>query len=98
GKEQRLHLADLIQPFCEEVFISVRRDQQQELASGFKTLPDSFTDLGPYGAILSAFRDQPDTAWLVVACDLLPLDEQTVRFLIDHRNPSSVATAFINPQ
>ena len=96
GKPQREYAADLLRGFCEEVFISCRAEQQLE--SNFPTLPDSFIELGPYGAILSAFRQQPDRAWLVVACDLPLLDHATLAFLQKNRQSRRVATAFQNPQ
>ncbi|MBK9730828.1 MAG: NTP transferase domain-containing protein [Chitinophagaceae bacterium] len=97
GKEQRIFMAELLQQFCSEVFISCREDQQQEMDEKFKTIADTFIGLGPYGAILSAFREQPNAAWLVVACDLPLLEETIFRFLIEHRNTASVATAFESP-
>jgi molybdopterin-guanine dinucleotide biosynthesis protein A len=56
-------------------------------------IPDSFTDLGPYGAILSAFRYDPTAAWLVLACDLPLFDKAAVAELVSARSPRSVATA-----
>jgi len=97
GKEQRYYMTDLLKQFCREVFISCRADQQNEVDSHYKTLPDTFVDLGPYGAILSAFREKPDAAWLVVACDLPLLDIETLQYLVAHRNPSAVATTFESP-
>jgi len=97
GKEQRYYMADLLKQYCDEVFISCRADQQNEVDSHYKTLPDTFVDLGPYGAILSAFREKPDAAWLVVACDLPLLDIETLQYLVAHRNPSAVATTFESP-
>jgi molybdopterin-guanine dinucleotide biosynthesis protein A len=94
GKEQRYHIADVLKQHCNEVFISCRADQQQEIAEGYKTLPDTFTGLGPYGAILSAFREQPDSAWLVIACDMPLLDTETFGHLIANRNSSSIATTY----
>lgn len=94
GKEQRYYMAGLLKPLCEEVFVSCRADQQHDVDSAYQSLPDTFTGLGPYGAILSAFREKPDSAWLVVACDLPLLDEATLRYLADNRNPSAVATAY----
>lgn len=94
GKEQRYYVADLLQIICDRVFISCRQDQQDEMDHQYRTLPDTFNGLGPYGAILSAFREQPDSAWLVVACDLPFLDESILRFLVAHRNPYAVATTF----
>jgi len=94
GKEQRYHMADLMKPFCKDVFISCREDQQGDIGKGYQTLIDTFTGLGPYGAILSAFREKPDNAWLVVACDLPLLTEKTLDYLVSNRNSSSIATAY----
>jgi len=94
GKEQRYYMADMLNPFCNDVFISCRADQQQQINPGYPSLTDTFTGLGPYGAILSAFREKPDSAWLVIACDLPLIDENTLQYLIDYRNASSIATTF----
>lgn len=97
GKEQRYRLADLLQPLCREVFISCREDQRSQIPEDYNVLPDTFTGLGPYGAILSAFRAQPDSAWLVIACDLPLLDTETMQYLIGQRDTSKFATAFNSP-
>jgi molybdenum cofactor guanylyltransferase len=97
GKPQREYMADLLAPRCESVFISCRADQLADIPAPYRGLPDSFLDLGPFGAILSAFRAYPDAAWLVVACDLPLLDSATLQYLIQHRNPSRLATAFQSP-
>ncbi len=97
GKEQRYHMADLLQPFCNDVYISCRADQQNEIDKQYLTLPDTFTGLGPFGAILSAFREKPDNAWLIIACDMPLSDQQTLKYLIENRNPASVATAYQSP-
>lgn len=97
GKEQRYFMANLLKQFCDEVFISCRAELQDEIDNHYKTLPDTFVDLGPYGAILSAFREKPDAAWLVVACDLPLLEADTLQHLVAHRNSSAVATTFESP-
>lgn len=94
NKEQRYHIADILMQQCDDVFISCRTDQQLQLAEAYKALPDTFVNLGPYGAILSAFREQPDSAWLVVACDMPLLDSATLTHLIENRDPSSIATTY----
>jgi molybdopterin-guanine dinucleotide biosynthesis protein A len=94
GKEQRYYMADLLKEYCDEVYLSCRAEQQQEIAAGYQTLPDTFTGLGPFGAILSAFREKPDSAWLVVACDMPLLGAETFQHLINNRNSSSIATAY----
>ncbi|MBS1503272.1 MAG: NTP transferase domain-containing protein, partial [Bacteroidetes bacterium] len=49
------------------------------------------------GAILSAFREAPDCAWLVVACDLPLLDTEAIQFLIGNRDVSKIAAAYQSP-
>lgn len=97
GKPQREYMADIMAEFCTELVLSCRPGQLDETATNLHLLPDSFLGLGPFGAILSAFREDPNAAWLVVACDLPLLDSKTLAHLIAHRNPSKLATAFLNP-
>jgi molybdopterin-guanine dinucleotide biosynthesis protein A len=97
GKEQRYHIADLLRPLCNEVFIS-RSSERQGIDASYAAITDTFTNLGPYGAILSAFRQQPDKAWLVVACDLPLLDKNTLNYLVNNRDASAIATAFQNEE
>jgi molybdopterin-guanine dinucleotide biosynthesis protein A len=95
GKEQRYYMADLLKKHCQEVFISCRDEEQQKsVAEDYLSLPDAFTGLGPYGAILSAFRQQPDAAWLVIACDLPLVDAGVIQHLVDNRNTATIATAY----
>src|SRR5438046_2730691 len=69
GKEQRYYMADLLRPLCRDVFISCRAGQQLQMDPGYETIIDAFPGLGQFGAILSAFGEQKNAAWLVVACD-----------------------------
>jgi molybdopterin-guanine dinucleotide biosynthesis protein A len=96
GKAQREYMAEVLTGICDDVFISCRDDQQQQVTN-HKMIADNFTDLGPYGAILSAFRENPNVAWLVVASDLPLVDKQTLQYLADNRNISAVATTFESP-
>lgn len=95
GKPQREYLADVLKKLCVEVFISCRPGQ--EVGTNYPTLPDTFAELGPFGALLSAFRQAPDRAWLVVACDLPLLDHATLDFLLKNRQLRRTATAFESP-
>jgi molybdopterin-guanine dinucleotide biosynthesis protein A len=97
GKSQREHLLELIAPFCEQTFLSCRPEQVDELSSLGTPLADTFAGLGPMGAILSAFREQPEAAWLVVAVDLPLLDATALEQLVAGRNPSRIATAYKSP-
>jgi len=97
GKEQRYYVADMLKVSCKEVYISCRPEQQAEIEHARPVLPDTFSGLGPYGAILSAFRAQPDAAWLVTACDLPLLNQQALDFLTAQRDTKAMATTFISP-
>ncbi|ALD22863.1 molybdenum cofactor biosynthesis protein MoaC [Hymenobacter sp. DG25A] len=97
-EEQRAHAAALLAPWCQEVFVSCRPDQVADIPAGLQPLPDQFLDLGPLSGILSAFRQNPNAAWLVVACDLPFLSENTLRYLVEHRQAGRMATAFQSPE
>ena len=98
GKPQYAFLADILRGLNIETFISCRAEQASEFIENQEVITDSFLDLGPYGAILSAFRHDPNAAWLVLACDLPLLDVGTLQFLIDNRNPHKIATSFKSPE
>ncbi len=94
GKEQRFYMADMLKTYCNNVFIS--RSSVQQNTGDYIAITDTFINLGPFGAILSAFRENPNTAWLVVACDLPLLDDNTLKHLIINRSSTSIATAYQN--
>ena len=96
-KEQRYHMADLLAPFCREVFISCRADQVGAIHKYYKTIVDAYLDAGPTGGILSAFLMAKDKAWLVVACDLPLIDNETLLQLILNRDAAAIATTFESP-
>lgn len=95
GKPQREYLYDLLGGYCDKVYMSCRPEQAETLRD-FSLIPDTFHDLGPFGGILSAFRQNPNVAWLVVACDLPFLDKAAIQELLDKHNYSNNATAFYN--
>ncbi len=93
GKPQYQYIHDLLVERVHEVYISCRKDQVDQYA-GYQTIADTFDNLGPLGGILSAFRSDPNAAWLVLACDLPMLTVATINQLIDERNPMAAGTAF----
>lgn len=100
GKPQRYYIADMLAALCDEVFISCRDDQADDItAAGYQALTDAelYAGQGPSAAILSAFAKYPDTTWLVVACDLPLLDAATLTHLLANRDPQKIATTFASP-
>ncbi len=94
---QRYHIADMLGLLCDEVYISCRPEQQQQIAARYNNIADTHTGKGPYGAILSALETYPDRAWLVVACDLPLINSATLKYLIDKRDTSYIATTYESP-
>lgn len=97
GKPQQEYMFELLEGVCEKVYLSCR-DEAQSAEAPHDCVLDTFIGLGPYGGILSAFMYEPNVAWLVVAVDLPYLDKATIDNLVEHRNPSKVATCFIDPK
>ncbi len=96
-KPQQQHAIELLEKKCERVFVS-SRDEAQLADMEVDSITDKFIGLGPYGGILSAFMENPNVAWFVIAVDLPFLDGATIANLVEHRNPSKLATCFIDPQ
>ena len=96
GVPQREYARKLLAEFCKDVFISCRQEQVEEIPSELNPLPDRFVGLGPFGGIATALSHDPNKAWLAIASDLPLLDRDTIQFLIDHRNPSKIATCFLD--
>ena len=98
-KEQRYAMADILQDLGLKTYISCRDENQAaSLNPDYQYIADTFLDLGPMSGILSAFRKNPNVAYLVVACDLPLLDEATIKELIAKRNNQKIATAFQSPE
>ncbi|OGS69438.1 MAG: molybdenum cofactor guanylyltransferase [Flavobacteria bacterium RIFCSPLOWO2_12_FULL_35_11] len=90
GKNQRDVAIELLEKNHLKTFLSVRSDQ--EIGTENK-ITDKFVGLGPFGAICSAFQENPDVAWLVLATDLPFVNDKVIKLLLKHRNPSKIATA-----
>jgi molybdenum cofactor guanylyltransferase len=98
GLPQREYIYKMLETITESTFMSCRPDQLTEFDALYKTLPDSISGLGPFGAIISAFREFPNNAWLVVACDIPLISRNALLHLLHERNPSKMATTFFNSE
>ncbi len=98
GKPQYVYEADLLKSYCAETYLSTSKHSISDDGVGYKIISDTFIGLGPFGGILSAFRQDPNSGWLTIACDLPHLDKETIAQLVTSRNPSKVATCFYNPE
>ena len=95
GRTQLEWAMDLITPFVERAFVSVRPDQQSDpVRAKFAQIVDTAENLGPIAGIMAAQAAHPDAAWLVLACDLPFLDAATLKHLIWARQEDKPATAY----
>jgi molybdenum cofactor guanylyltransferase len=95
GKTQEQYLFDLLSNYFSEVYVSINQNQTTD----FPYIQDlDLAVKSPMVGIVSAFNHNLNVAWLVVACDMPFVDEKTIEFLLNHRNPEKFATAFENPE
>lgn len=95
GEPQLLRAWRLLESVTEQAFVSVREHQCDDtLRATLSQIVDSYDAVGPVAGILSAQERHPDVAWLVLACDLPLLDDDTLRRLIGARDPQAFATVF----
>jgi len=88
----------LLDGLIDDVFVSLRPDQQDDpVRGGFRQIPDLHSQSGPGAGILAAHAYNPQSAWLVIACDMPLVDAQLLRQLIQGRRPESGITAFRVP-
>ena len=95
GQSQLEWTFRLLSHVCAATFVSVRPDQREEpTRAGLPQIVDRQPGIGPIAGISAALQAHPKAAWLVVACDLPFLNETTLRHLIEHRDPTKLATAY----
>lgn len=93
------YIHDLLKNFCDEVYLSARKDQWAGTPlADHKTIQDTVEGQGPIGGILSAFDKHPEANWFVVACDLVHFNQKTIELLLAHYNPKTIATTYKNSE
>lgn len=84
----------VLRPHLAEVYLSVAHDESRTFAQ--PTIRDLTANPGPLGAVQAAFAQDPDSAWLVLACDLPLFDEKTLLNLLENAQEDSLATCYLN--
>jgi molybdopterin-guanine dinucleotide biosynthesis protein A len=88
------YLADMTSSLGLQTFISKAHDVTKNEFEGYPIVKDKFIKLGPFGAISSAFMQNPNVAYLVLACDLPFVTKESLSHLIDSRSSSNFATSY----
>lgn len=92
NKPQREYLFELLAPFCKSVYLSCKNIAN--IPKEFNPLTDAFDVDTPLNGILSAFKLNPNSAWLTVPVDMPNVQTDTIQCLLTHRNPNKIATCF----
>ncbi|HEU5292340.1 MAG TPA: molybdenum cofactor guanylyltransferase [Cyclobacteriaceae bacterium] len=92
GKPQREFLAELLKPFCDQVFVSGPKNSKVSQTN----IPDHFDLDSPLNGILSAFHFDPLVNWLTVPVDMPNIDSKAIQYLFKHRDDHKTATCFLN--
>jgi len=90
NKTQLDYSVELLEHNLLQTYVSVAHNQK---LSTHDFIQDKFIDLGPFGAICSAFQEDPNKAWLVLATDLPFVNNELIQLLLQHRNPKKIAIA-----
>ena len=90
GKPQRDYAIQLLEKNLLNTYVSLAHEMESKTE---KTIQDKFLDLGAFGAICSAFQQNPNKAWLVLATDLPFVNDDIIQLLLKNRNPKKIATA-----
>jgi len=97
GEPQWRHMVALLEPLCQQVYLSGRAEQVAELDLSGPFLADRDPAMGPLSGLHAAFAAHPEAAWLVVACDLPNLTREALRPLIVARRSDRVAVCYRSP-
>ncbi|MCL4127703.1 UNVERIFIED_CONTAM: hypothetical protein GTU68_008824 [Idotea baltica] len=95
-KSQIDYLCDLLDNFQIDSQVSCRPNQTFE--QNYDSLKDRFLDMGPMGALLTVFQQDPNKAIITLPCDTPFLDKELIDELLANRNPNKLATCFHNPE
>lgn len=100
GKPHIFFLAELLSPYCDKILIS-RNTEQARLSlenqkKDYQIIYDdeSSDNQGPLTGLVSAIKQFPHENFITIYCDLINIDEASIKTLIDKRDTNKYATCF----
>ena len=99
GKKQKYFLYELLEEFCDNVFISCSRFQSQRTEPEYNVITDvdGFENSGPMAGILSFHVEHPGKSVIVTGCDYPFINRDSIEQLINNRGKGNgKAVCFIN--
>jgi len=104
GVTQLERILGLVRPLTGDIYLSVAHLSEgtstfsaERSTLNVQILPDLEPSPGPLGGLQAAFQHDPESHWLVIACDLPLLQQEDLQSLVDHHADTKDATCFLNP-
>lgn len=96
GVSQREYMFSLLSEFCDDVFLSLNKDQSGNYTGNMPVITDEeeYSGSGPICSLLSFRKKYPGENVLCVGCDYPFVNAELLNFLIDRRE--SPAACFIH--
>ena len=94
-----LRAQEALAKHCEQVFFSSSPKLTQPIpVSQDLIIHDTCEPCGPLGGILSAFKHKPESAWFILACDIVYFTSEAANYLINQRDINKLATCYHDPE
>jgi molybdopterin-guanine dinucleotide biosynthesis protein A len=99
NKEQRYHIADMLDPYCKDVYFSLNESQINTDTSykAFIDLPQ-YSNCGPMAALLTACYFLPESNLVVIGCDYPLLTDKELESFISSLEDNTTSKAFYNEE
>ncbi|PIQ95795.1 MAG: molybdopterin-guanine dinucleotide biosynthesis protein B [Nitrospinae bacterium CG11_big_fil_rev_8_21_14_0_20_56_8] len=98
GQAEAERMLEIMRPFCEKMYFSSRANLDMSALSpipGVERIDDEHIGLGPVGGLATLMGRFPDRAWLIAACDMPLLDEQSFQTIVRERDPLRYGTCYV---
>lgn len=97
GLTQRQFIYDFLQQICTRVYISCNREQVGSMKPGHSFIcdDDSYANIGPMAALLTAIDKFPDSSFLLIGCDYPLFSKAYAENLLNGDN--EMAAAYFHP-
>jgi molybdopterin-guanine dinucleotide biosynthesis protein A len=93
---QRYYLYQLLEKYCDAVFISCNKTQVASIDDFYNFIVDkpTYSEIGPMAALLSAYELFKDVSFLVIGCDYPLINESDIKKLIINRSQEKDAVCY----
>lgn len=93
-KPQYQHLYSILEASGLETYVSCSTSQNHTIPSHYRKIVDMVPEIGPMGGLHSAMSFDNKSAWLVIACDLINVNIETISLLVKEWDDSHDVLCF----